>query len=547
MALRWIYRNIKRYLPAIAFISIIAAATSLSYIALALLSKNLLDVATGSNNGKFIHSVAAIIFIIVLQVIFAGLDAISKTYTNSKLTISLRNSFFGTVSKKKYSEITQYHSGDILNRFTSDIDIIVTSSVNIIPYIFSMLAKLIGGIASMIALDWRIAILFFVAGIFFPALGRMINRKYKMLHKDCQHAEGKTRSFAQECFENLVVLKSFESETAFSKKLSQYMNFGHRLKMKRGLISAVTHLSLYIFFTIGYYAIMVWGANGIAAGTITYGTLMAFLQLVQQLKSPLQNVSGVIPQYYSAIASAERLMELEQGEVDKPPLEKAEIDKIKDEFSGIEIKKVYFGYSDENILENCSFTIPQGKITALTGESGSGKSTIFRILLGLYEPEEGCITVNGNIPLSPSIRGIFAYVPQGNMVLSGTIKENLTLCNDSISEEELIKVTKAAEIYDIISDMPNGFDTVLTERGGGLSEGQIQRISIARALLTDAPILLLDEATSALDEETETKVLDNIKALNGKTVLFVTHRNTSLKVCDRIIHIADKQFSLIKE
>lgn len=546
-ALGWIYRNIKHYIPAIVLISIIAAATSLSFVALALISKNLLDIATGSREGQFLHYVIAIVSIIILQVIFAGVDAILKTYTSSKLNMALRKNFFATVSKRKYSEITQYHSGDILNRFTSDIDVIVTSSVNIIPYIVSMFAKLIGGIASMIALDWRVAIIIFVAGIIVPAIGRIINRKYKSLHKDCQQAEGKTRSFAQECFENMVVVKSFEGEAAFSKKLGQYMNFGHRLKMKRGMLSAVTHLSLYSFFTIGYYAVMVWGANGIAAGAITYGTLMAFLQLVEQLRAPLQNISGIIPQYYSAIASAERLIELEKGERDMAPLEKSKIDLIKSQFSGIEIKNVFFAYKDENILSNCSFTIPSGKITALTGESGSGKSTIFRILLGLFEPESGSITVNGNIPLNSSLRGIFAYVPQGNMVLSGTIRENLTLCNNNIADDELIKATKAAEIYDIISEMPDGFDTVLTERGGGLSEGQIQRISIARALLTDAPILLLDEATSALDEETETKVLDNIKALHGKTVLFVTHRNTSLKVCDRIIHIADKQFSLIKE
>ena len=177
------------------------------------------------------------------------------------------------------------------------------------------------------------------------------------------------------------------------------------------------------------------------------------------------------------------------------------------------------------------------KVLCIMGESGSGKSTIFKILLGLYEPQKGEITVNGNIPLDTSIRGIFAYVPQGNMILSGTVRENITICNENVTEEEIIKATKAAEIYDIIKALPDGFDTELSERGGGLSEGQLQRISIARALLTKAPVLLLDEATSALDEATETKVLNNIKEIEGKTILFVTHRNTSLKVCDKILHI----------
>ena len=206
-----------------------------------------------------------------------------------------------------------------------------------------------------------------------------------------------------------------------------------------------------------------------------------------------------------------------------------------------------FAYKEESILKNCSFTAKKGKITAITGESGSGKSTVLKLILGLYDIQSGNISINGDIPLDTSIRGLFTYVPQGNMILSGTIKENITLCNDTIPESEIEKVAKTACIYDFISDLPDGFDTILTERGGGLSEGQIQRISIARALLTDAPILLFDEATSALDEATETKLLENIKNLSDKTILFVTHRHTSLSVCDKIIHVENKNFVTVKE
>ena len=307
------------------------------------------------------------------------------------------------------------------------------------------------------------------------------------------------------------------------------------------------NLTLYAFFTMGYYGIFIWGANGISKDVLTYGTLMAFLQLFQQLRAPLQNISGIIPQYYSALASAERLMEIEQGEEDEPPIADEKLEQLKKDFKEFSFNNVDFAYGEDNILQNCSFSVPRGKITALTGESGSGKSTVFRLVLGLYEPQSGSIMVNDDIPLDTSLRGLFAYVPQGNLVLSGSIRENITLCDDAVAEEDIIKAAKAAEIYDLIMSLPQGFDTVLSERGAGVSEGQIQRISIARALLTDAPILLLDEATSALDEETETRVLDNIKAMNDKTVLFVTHRNTSLKVCDRIVHVENKKFSVIKE
>jgi len=411
----------------------------------------------------------------------------------------------------------------------------------------SIVAKIVGGMSALLVLDWRVAVLIFVLGLSVPGIGRLLNRKYKSLHKKNQQTEGKTRSFMQECFENIVVVKSFVSEAPFSKKLGQLMRENFIIKIKRALVSLATHMSLYSFFTVGYYAIMVWGAGRISSGAITYGTLMAFLQLVSQLRAPLQNVSGIIPQYYSAVASAERIMEIETIADDLPSLSPKKLNKIKKEFSSLSVENITFAYKDELILKDCSFTAEKGKITAITGESGSGKSTIFRVILGLYEPLGGEIFINSDIKLNTSLRGLFAYVPQGNMVLSGTIRENITLCNDGISEEELIKAAKAADIYDVIAAMPDGFDTIVSERGGGLSEGQIQRISIARALLTDAPVLLLDEATSALDEVTETKVLSNIKSMQDKTVLFVTHRNTSLKVCDKIIRVEDKKFGVIKE
>lgn len=545
--LKWIYKRTKKFLPSVLLLSVISALDALTFVALALISKNVLDVATGSGTGSITGHGMLLFGVIFAQIVLTAAQSLLNSYTNARLTISMRNYLFSLVCRKKYSYISAYHSGDLLNRFTSDTDVIVNSVVSIIPNISSMAAKIIGGISALIVLDARIAFIILVLGISVPALGRMINRKYKALHKKSQQTEGRTRSFLQECFENIVVMKTFVSEAPFTKKLNQLMKENYRIKMKRTGVSVATHISLYSFFTVGYYTILIWGAGMISSGFITYGTLMAFLQLVSQLRAPLQNVSGIIPQYYSALASAERLMEIEKGQDDMAPVSADKLEKIKKSFSGLEVKDITFAYKNELILKNCSFEAEKGKITAITGESGSGKSTIFKIILGLYEPQNGDITVNGNIPLDTSLRGLFAYVPQGNMVLSGTIRENITLCNESVSQEDLIKAAKAAEIYELISSMPEGFDTVISERGGGLSEGQIQRISIARALLTDAPVLLLDEATSALDEATETKVLSNIKALNGKTVLFVTHRNTSLKVCDKIIRVEDKKFGVIKE
>lgn len=535
--LAWLYARCKRYIPHIMLIAFFSAIVSIGFVWLALLSKNVLDIATGDREGSLLYNGLALAGLVLLQVVLSGVDSILKTSVSGKLTISIREYLFSLLSRKKYSNISKYHSGDILNRFTSDTDVIVSGAVSIIPSITSMLAKIIGGVVALISLEPNIAIIVLLFGICVPALGRLINKRYKYLHKECQKTEGVSRSFMQECFENTVVIKTFISEVPFVKKLHGYMKENYKLKMKRAFVSATAHLSLYSFFTIGYYAVLVWGAGQIATGKITYGALTAFLQLISQLRAPLQNVSGIMPKYYSVVASAERLIEFEDFEDENMPLEEEKLNKIKDGFSFIEGKNLDFAYDREYVLKNFCFNVKKGDITAIIGESGSGKSTIFKLILGLYELENGEITINGKIKIDSSLRGLFAYVPQGNMILSGSIRDNITMCNPQVSQEDIVRVAKIAEIHDYISSLEDGYDTLLSERGAGLSDGQIQRISIARALLFDAPILLLDEATSDLDEMTESKVLKNIKQLQDKTVILVTHRNTSLDVCDNVIDV----------
>lgn len=541
--LKWIYRRIKRFLPAIIATALISAVTAVSYVVLALLTKRVLDIATGDAAGNLAAAGAVLFAVIALQVTAGACQSLLNAYTNGKLTMSLREYLFTAICKKKYEEISPYHSGDILNRITSDVDTVVSSSVTIIPNSVSIFTKIIAGLGAMVFMNPILALIILLLGVTVPAIGRFISKKYKYMHKECQRTEGRTRSFMQECFENIVVIKTFASEGPFIKRLQRYMDDNFKLKIKRTGISIAATISLYTFFTIGYYAVLLWGAGGLAKGTLTYGTLMAFLQLISQLRAPLQNVSGILPQYYSAIASAERLTELEGLRDETSLLKSEDADKLKADFKSIEAKNLCFGYGAKNILENCSFTAEKGDIIAITGESGSGKSTLFNLILGLYSPASGSLTVNGEIPTDASVRPLFAYVPQGNMVLSGSIRDNISLCNPDVDEESIINAAKAAEIYDYIAALPDGLDTMLSERGAGLSEGQIQRISIARALITEAPVLLLDEATSALDESTETRVLENIRRMTGKTVLFITHRNTSLKACDKIMHIENKSFT----
>ena len=546
-ALLWIYARIKRYFPLIIAISAVSALSACTGVGIALATKKIFDIATLESEGSLISAGLALFAVIAAQVLLSAAQSFMSAFVSGKLTVSLRNSLFSSVCKKKYSAFSAYHSGDILNRFTSDEEVVVSSAVTIIPSITSMVAKIVAGIGAMLILNPYLAIVILLLGVSVPAIGRVINRRYKSLHKDCQKTEGKTRSFLQECFENIVVIKTFVSAAPFLSRLGSLMEENFRVKMKRTGVSVLAHICLYSFFTVGYYAVLVWGAGGIMAGTITYGTLMAFLQLISQLRAPLQNVSGIMPKYYSALASAERLMELEDLPEEKAALPESKTEVLKADFRSLEINNLCFSYGGESVLENCSFTAERGHITAVTGESGSGKSTLFKLILGLYEPQSGSITVNGGITADASLRGLFSYVPQGNMMLSGTVRDNITLCNPDIEDEKIIKAARAAEIYDYIASLPDGFDTELSERGAGLSEGQLQRISIARALVADAPVLLLDEATSALDEATETRVLENIKSMTDKTVVFITHRNTSLKVCDKIVRIYNKEFSVVSD
>lgn len=544
--LKWIYARIKKYLPLITAVSVVTALSACTGVGIALVTKQIFDIATKDSKGSILFAGLILFIIIAAQVLLSAVQSFLSAYAGGKLTVNIRHYLFSVLLKKKYSSLSAYHSGDLLNRFTSDTETVVSNSVTIIPSITSIVTKIVTGIGAMLILNPCLAVIILLLGIAVPAIGRVINKRYKQLHKDCQKTEGKTRAFLQECFENIVVIKSFVSEAPFKTRLGFFMDENFKIKMRRTSISVLMHICLYSFFTVGYYAVLVWGAGGISAGSLTYGTLMAFLQLISQLRAPLQNVSGIMPKYYAALASAERLMELEESDDERAALEESKMKSLKADFRRLEINDVCFSYGGDRILENCSFAAEKGRIIALTGESGSGKSTLFKIILGLYEPQSGSITVNGETEVNSSVRGLFSYVPQGNMVLSGTIRDNITLCNSDIDEEKIIKAAKAAEIYDYIVSLQDGFDTVLSERGAGLSEGQLQRISIARALLADAPVLLLDEATSALDEATETKVLDNIKNMTDKTVLFITHRNTSLKVCDRIVRVEDKKFTVIK-
>ena len=535
-SLRWILKNSKIAVLPVIITCIFSAINSVSTVYLALVSRDVIDIATGDKTGNLINTVFLLFGVIFVH--FGAMFAASllKNKTHIDLCINYKKTLFPLILRKNYSKISIFHSGDLVNRLVSDVDAVVTGSVNIVPNIVSMVSKIISCIIALYVLNPFIALAVVPVGVVIYLGNRAFRTKFKELHKECQRTDSVVRSFLQESFENLSVIKSFLSGKSIIKRLSDNMQENRKLKLKRSLLRVTVMILISVVFSLCYYCTLTWGAANLNTA-ITYGTLMGLLQLITNIRAPLQSATGIIPSYYAALASAERLIELESIEDEKEVKSEKQINKLKETFGKIVALNLDFSYKDNHVIKDSTFEIERGKITALVGESGSGKSTLFKLLLGLLNVDYGSLTFDGNTEIDASTRPLFSYVPQGNMLISGTIRDNVTFCRDDIDEEKIISAIKTAVAFDFISELPNGLDTVISERGSGLSEGQIQRIAIARAILSDSEILLLDESTSAVDEETETKLVENLKALKDKTVIFITHRSSSLKACEHIIRV----------
>ncbi len=520
---------------------ILSALVSAAYILIAFFSKNLIDIATNTKQGSFYLCVVFMAGTVILQLLLNAIYSHLQAVTQGKMSLYIRRRIFNTLCGKQYSDVSGYHSGELLNRFISDSDAVVNTASAIIPSICATISRLVVGIIAMLTLDWRFASGLIVIGIFVPALARLITAKYKKLHKIYQISNGKIKAYFQELLVNMPVVKSFLSLDPIKKKLNGLLSENYTLKLKKNRLNIFTSSSLYLFFTAGYVLVLVWGAAGIKEQTVTYGSLIAFLQIVSQLRAPITSISGYLPQYSSMIASADRICELEALNDELLPLGENTMDAVKDVFEGIKAENLSFSYGENTVLENCSFYIPRDSIAVITGESGRGKSTLFKLLLGYFN-YSGKLTLNSNYEINASTRALFSYVPQGNMILSGTIKENLTICAENPTEKEIERATEIAVLKDWINSLPNGINTKIGENGLGVSEGQAQRIAIARALICNTPILLLDEATCSLDNETEHKLLWNLKELPDKTVLLVTHRSVEDGIADITLHLDNKKF-----
>lgn len=549
-AMSWIFGVSGKLKLRVLLLVLLNSAISISAVAFALVLREAIDGAVSGNKMVFLKFVIILGLIMVGQIAARGVIRFLDEYVRSGMENVIKTRLYETILSRKYSAITAFHTGELLNRITNDAVVVADGFVQIIPGIIAMLVKLVGAAAVLFVLDYRFSVIFFAGGGLVLIFTTLFRRVMKKLHKDVQAADGVLRSYLSENLGSLMVLKTFGAERKSIDTSKQYMDKHRFMRMKRNKFSNICNVGFGLVMNGGYIFGLCWCSFGILHGSITYGTLSAVLQLVDQLWAPLANMTGYLPKFYGMLSSAERCMELETLEEEhvESQFSRDYCRELYKDMTAIECKNITFRYEDDIILENADISIGKGELITIMGNSGAGKSTLLKLLLAIYEPEKGTLEIKTDkesYALTEKYRKMFAYVPQGNFLMSGNVTSAIASLDDTNADVDMDKVKAVAHIAcaDTFAEkLEHGYDTLIGERGMGISEGQAQRLAIARALYTDAPVLLLDEATSALDEQIEKKVLKNIRELTDKTVIIVSHRKAVLEVCDRCVVLEDKHF-----
>lgn len=549
-AMSWIFGVSGKLKLGVLLLVLLNSAISISAVAFALVLREAIDGAVSGNKMVFLKFVIILGLIMVGQIAARGVIRFLDEYVRSGMENVIKTRLYETILSRKYSVITAFHTGELLNRITNDAVVVADGFVQIIPGIIAMLVKLAGAAAVLFVLDYRFSVIFFAGGGLVLIFTTLFRRVMKKLHKDVQAADGVLRSYLSENLGSLMVLKTFGAERKSIDTSKQYMDKHRFMRMKRNKFSNICNVGFGLVMNGGYIFGLCWCSFGILHGSITYGTLSAVLQLVDQLWAPLANMTGYLPKFYGMLSSAERCMELETLEEEhvESQFSRDYCRELYKDMTAIECKNITFRYEDDIILENADISIGKGELITIMGNSGAGKSTLLKLLLAIYEPEKGTLeikTEKESYALTERYRKMFAYVPQGNFLMSGNVTSAIASLDDTSADVDMDKVKAVAHIAcadTFVEKLEHGYDTLIGERGMGISEGQAQRLAIARALYTDAPVLLLDEATSALDEQIEKKVLKNIRELTDKTVIIVSHRKAVLEVCDRCVVLEDKHF-----
>ena len=552
--LRWLSQSAGRYQVHIGLMLLLQALLGGAGVLTALAMRRLVDSAVGRDQPAFLRAAIFLTGLVALQLLARAVVRFLRERCASGLENRLKSRLFHSLLTRDYAAVTARHSGEWMNRLTSDVSLVAGSLTDLIPDLVGMSVRLLAALIAIVALEPRFLAVILPGGLLVLVITYGFRRILKDMHRQVQEADGRVRVFLQERLQSLLVLRSFGREEQSSRQAEEKMAEHRAARMRRANFSNFCNTGFGLVIQGAYVAAALVCGMGILNGSLSYGTMTAILQLVGQIQAPFANLSGLLPRYTAMIASAERLMEVEALPEDCPnPVPEEELRRFyRQELMSFGLEDLHFTYEplapEEGqtpppvVLDGLDLDLQKGRITAFTGPSGSGKSTILKLLLCLYRPDSGrCYlrTRQGRRDLTGDWRALFAYVPQSNQLLMGSVRQILAFGDPEgmARETELRRALWIACADGFVDELEQGMDTVLGEAGAGLSEGQMQRIAIARAIFSDRPILLLDESTSALDGETERRVLENLRAMTDKTVLIVTHRPAALSICDQRVEL----------
>ena len=530
-------KAIKPYFSAIRFIAAFSVAAAVLSVAFAYLAKYLVNGIADKNSENILIFACCLVAAASLRVVFLSLSKYLSEKTRAKMSAELRDFAFTRVIGAEYSEIRKRHSGELVSVVTQDSGEIASDTVALLPAVLSMSVQLVGALAALFIIDWIFGVIIVVGGACIVALTALSKVKYKTFQSKIMDADAKNRAFMQESISSSVTLKAYGAEGKSVKKSKEILNDYLENRIARAKFNVGVTAVYSLVANLGLVFAIIWCSARAFSAAADYGAILSVVLLMEQLQRPFTSFSSVMPVYFSRLTSAERYF----GVCDLPQ-ESIEKSVGTANFEKLEVKNVSFLYGEKLVLQSLSFDIEKGQTVLINGASGAGKTTLFMLILGMYKPQSGEIIVTADeekFAVNENTRELFAYVPQKSFAFSGTIYENLTFFSNKNDETIEKRVNEAIKIAcaEIVYDLPSGLNTTLGEQGAGLSEGQLQRLAVARAISSGRPILLMDEATSALDRQTEEKLLENIKA-SKLTCIEISHRAKAEIFADKTITIS---------
>ena len=554
----WIYQYGKHYWKSMLIYTLLGLTGTVVSLISSLISKDLVDIITGHQTGKLVSTFIAMISFSIISILISQASSYASTFINLKVDTEIKNDIFSKMLVTDWEALTKYHTGDLVTRWSADASNISSGVLNWIPNLIIYVFRFLSALAIVLYYDPTFA-LFALIGIPFSALlSRPLLKRMKQNNQRSAAMNAKLYGFNQESFSNIQTIKAFDLIHFYTNKLKSLQQDYISMRLDFQKMSMLTSILMTLIGFIVSYSCYGWGIYRVWSNAITYGTMTMFLSLSGTLTSSVNSLSGLVPSAVSLTISAGRLMDI----VEMPQEDYSHDDQViafeKDhraEGIGIAMQDLSYSYNTgTEVFRNASMEAYPHEIVALVGPSGEGKTTMLRLILSLLQPSGGSYHVcagdnhRTQIEMSPSTRKLFSYVPQGNTMFSGTIAENMRNVKPDATDEEIIHALQLACAWDFVEKLPDGIQSMVKERGGGFSEGQAQRLSIARALLRHSPILLLDEATSALDVATERKVLKNImQDTYPRTCIVTTHRPTVLNICTRVYAIREKKCEVLKD